>query len=225
MLYLNRLPIIFIIVCIGLSACATATPISTTTPVPTETFTPTASPPTETPTAFPTPEPTATATPETIPSKPTEVTFNLTNGETLSMPAFILNNPSEDPAILEQQQIKTLEVALEYMVNVRSVAWGYDGKDRTNEVSEQDYEFVFSFVDLVGQKEWLATNFRLPQDEYVDDQDAFLVSNIIKYDGGYIFVFKNNNLESPKRYEAIFIKIPSQIISNLLKKAKVPEKP
>lgn len=60
MSHINRSFIIFIILCAGLSACATATPISTTTPFPTETFTPTAKPPTETPTASQTPEPTAT---------------------------------------------------------------------------------------------------------------------------------------------------------------------
>lgn len=60
MLHIHRLPLIFAIICIGLSACAGATPVPTTTPLPTETFTP--SPvPTETFVPTPTPEPTATA--------------------------------------------------------------------------------------------------------------------------------------------------------------------
>ncbi len=220
----SKLTFIFLAT-ILLSSCAAPTEIPIPSPAITATQLPTASP-IETPTASrtPTPEPTATETPETIPSKPTEVTFNLTNGETLSMPAFILNNPSEDPAILEQQQIKTLEVALEYMVNVRSVAWGDDGKGRTEDLSREDYDFLVSLGKLDYPLEFVATGFRLPQDKNISDEDAFL-TNIIKCGDFYIFSFRNNKVDKTKRYVAIAVKIMSPTISNLLKKAKVPEKP
>lgn len=65
MLHIHRLPLIFAIICIGLSACAEATPIPSTIPLPIETFT--SSPvPTETLVPTLTPEPTATPTPEPI---------------------------------------------------------------------------------------------------------------------------------------------------------------
>ncbi len=59
----HRLPLIFTICCIGLSACAPTAPIPTGTPLPSETFTPTEIPPTPSPTLAPTETPTPTETP------------------------------------------------------------------------------------------------------------------------------------------------------------------
>lgn len=56
--HIHRLPIVFAIICIGLSACAAPTEIPILSPTITATQLPTASP-TETPTFTPTPEPTA----------------------------------------------------------------------------------------------------------------------------------------------------------------------
>lgn len=68
MLHIHRLPLIFTICCIELSACAPATPL------PSETFTPTEIPPTATATLTPTP--TETPTPAETPAKIIDLDIN-----------------------------------------------------------------------------------------------------------------------------------------------------
>lgn len=102
MLHIHRLPLIFTIFGIGLSACATAAPLPTATPLPSETFTPIEIPPTPTETLTPAPKETATPTetPEPAVVKKDTV-FKLTDGTDLTLTCFFKENGATDKQILE----------------------------------------------------------------------------------------------------------------------------
>lgn len=74
MLHIHRLPLIFTICCMGLSACAPAAPLPTATPLPSATLTPTEIPPMPTETL--TPVPTETPTPTETPAKTVDLDIN-----------------------------------------------------------------------------------------------------------------------------------------------------
>jgi len=189
------------------TSTATIRPTETSTFIPTETLTST-------------PEPTATPEPVVIQK---EITFDLTNGETLTIPAFLLNNPSEDPAILEKQQIELIEKALQYIVE-GGVAWGDMRTDRKgDETSPEDVEFLKSFFYLPDkQDEVYVVGFRLPNDE-LDDNKAFLVSigDATNSFPGTIFIYRNNHEGEKRRREGVFLQVDARTAIELFENGMV----